>query len=148
MRSSSSEQGAKPGAKTGNASTGLEQSESPSVSRDGQSALNQTSGEIHIESNISVPYQLLVTVNCPKRSVLDLKKQFKSIAYINRLQSWWPPNKIAESIGIPGYNDAGYNVLVYTFHLNNGLSDAALLYSDPIKYFGTESSFGQDKEAI
>ena len=84
-------------------------------------------------------------------------KSFKRIAFINKINWWWPPNKLAESIGISAYckptsnkseseiNENNeiinnwYNILIFSFHLNQGTCDAALVYTDPLKYFGTES---------
>lgn len=66
------------------------------------------------------------------------------------MSDWWPPEKIAASLGVPGFAaKTNYNVFVLTFWLSkSGPYDAALVYSDPVKYMGTDSIFGKTKSEI
>ncbi len=72
------------------------------------------------------------------------------LTYINRVTSWWPPERIAASLGVPGYSPSTlYNYVVLTFWTcKNGPLDAVSIWADPLKYFGGESPFGKDKASI
>ena len=52
---------------------------------------------------------------------------------------------MAHDMGIPGYAEPNnYNYIAFAFWLTTGPADIALLWSDPITYFGTE--FGSTKD--
>jgi hypothetical protein len=60
------------------------------------------------------------------------------LTYINTLTNWWPPENIASNILVPGYaKDNFYNYIALAFWTTKGPVDVALLWSNPIKYFGT-----------
>ena len=70
---------------------------------------------------------------------------------MNRLTDWWPPEAIAESIGAT--NSKGCNIINLAFWLPNpdGTSnpvDAAVVWSDAVYYFGTDSEFGSTTQEI
>lgn len=71
-------------------------------------------------------------------------------AYINRINSWWPPEAIAAGLGVPGYAPATiYNYIAFAFWTySGGPVDIVKLWSDPITYFGSSSVFGSTKLAI
>jgi hypothetical protein len=65
------------------------------------------------------------------------------LTYIDSIVHWWPPESIAANILVPGYaNDNLYNYVALAFWTLKGPADIALLWTNPTKYFGTESVFG------
>ena len=68
--------------------------------------------------------------------------------YINKINNWWPPEKIAADIGVPEFSNYHmYNHIALAFWtFNNGPLDIVLLWSDPMKYFGSPNPFGSSKE--
>lgn len=69
------------------------------------------------------------------------------LAYINKITNWWPPEKIAASMAVPGcseYHTYNYIALAFwTYH--HGALDAVALWDDPMKYFGQGNPFGNSK---
>ena len=70
--------------------------------------------------------------------------------YIDRINQWWPPEKIASGIGLPGYaNDTIYNYVAFAFWTySSGPVDIVNIWADPIKYFGPDSVFGTTKDQV
>jgi hypothetical protein len=70
--------------------------------------------------------------------------------YINKIKNWWPPEKILADLGVPehsGYHI--YNYIAFSFWMyQNGPVDIALLWSDPMKYFGNPNPYGSSKEEV
>ena len=67
------------------------------------------------------------------------------MSYVNEMAAWWPPEAIAESIRAT--NSKGCNIINLAFWLPNtdGTSnpvDAAVVWSDAVTFFGTDSEFG------
>ncbi len=71
-------------------------------------------------------------------------------AYIDKIADWSSANGIAKSMGIPGYAPNHiYNYLclsIWTFRY--GPSSAAMIWDNPIGYFGTKSKFGSTNVII
>lgn len=71
------------------------------------------------------------------------------LTYIDTITHWWPPEKIAENILVPGYAPQNlYNYVALSFWTTKGPTDIALLWANPLKYFGAESSFGKTNQQI
>ncbi len=70
--------------------------------------------------------------------------------YIDRIGQWWPPEKIAAEIGVPGYSGKTiYNYIAFAFwSYLSGPLDIVCIWADPIKYFGGDSIFGKTKEEV
>ena len=72
------------------------------------------------------------------------------LVYIDRINQWWPPVKIAEGMGVPGYAKVTpYNYIALAFWTYaGGPLDIVSIWADPIKYFGTDSNnpFGKTKD--
>jgi len=69
------------------------------------------------------------------------------LAYVDVIQQWWPPEKIAAGIGVPGFASKNiYNYIALAFWMSSGPADCVLIWSDPLKYFGPDSQFGKTKE--
>jgi hypothetical protein len=70
--------------------------------------------------------------------------------YIDRIAQWWPPEKIAAGIAVPGYaNDTLYNYVAFAFwSYSSGALDIVNIWADPVKYFGADNPFGSTKEQI
>ena len=69
----------------------------------------------------------------------------KFVTYIDKINAWWPASAIAEGLGVPGYskNDQ-YNVINLAFLLANKAADTALIWENPLEYFGkTTCPFGK-----
>ena len=68
--------------------------------------------------------------------------------YINKINNWWPPEKILADLGVPEHSNYHiYNHIALAFWtFNNGPVDIALLWSDPMKYFGNPNPFGATKD--
>lgn len=56
------------------------------------------------------------------------------VGYVNALAKWWPPEAIAGSLGVPGYEATphGFNVIVLGFWTTAGPVDAAAVWANPI----------------
>lgn len=71
-------------------------------------------------------------------------------AYIDKIADWSSPTAIAKSMGIPGYApDHIYNYLclsIWTY--SYGPFSAAMIWDNPIGYFGTASAFGSTNAQI
>lgn len=71
-------------------------------------------------------------------------------SYVDKISNWWPPDKIAADLGAPGY--AGYhlyNFIAFSFWTyQHGPVDIALLWDDPMKYFGNDNPFGTSKDQV
>lgn len=61
------------------------------------------------------------------------------LAYVDRINQWWPPEKIAGGIGVPGYADQTiYNFIALAFwSYGAGPLDIVNIWAEPLKYFGT-----------
>lgn len=72
------------------------------------------------------------------------------VTYIDKITQWWPPEKIAQSIGVPGYaTNTDYNYVIFAFwSYSTGALDIVNIWTDPLKYFGGESPFGTTKDGI
>lgn len=72
----------------------------------------------------------------------------KFVTYIDKINVWWPASAIAEGLGVPGYSkDDQYNVINLAFMLSDKAADTALIWEDPLLYFGaTTCPFGKTKE--
>lgn len=68
--------------------------------------------------------------------------------YIDRINQWWPPEKIAGGLGVPGYADATiYNYIALAFwSYSTGPLDIVNIWADPVKYFGADNPFGSTKD--
>lgn len=72
------------------------------------------------------------------------------LAYIDKINQWWPPEKIAAGIGVPGYAPTTlYNYIALAFwSYSTGPLDIVNIWADPVKYFGSDSVFGNTKDQI
>lgn len=71
------------------------------------------------------------------------------LAYIDAINSWWPPESIAAGMGVPGFAKKHiYNYLAFAFWMSGGPADIALIWANPVKYFGAESQFGKTNQEI
>jgi hypothetical protein len=70
--------------------------------------------------------------------------------YIDRINQWWPPEKIAAGIGVPGYaTDTIYNYVALAFwSYAQGPLDIVNIWADPVKYFSADNPWGNTKDAI
>ena len=69
------------------------------------------------------------------------------LAYIDKINQWWPPEKIAAGIGVPGYATSTiYNYIALAFWSSSGPLDIVNIWADPVKYFGADSIFGKTKD--
>lgn len=70
--------------------------------------------------------------------------------YVNKIGCWWPPEKIAASMGVPGFATYHmYNYIALAFWTyQHGPVDAVFLWDDPLKYFGQDNPFGKTKEQV
>ena len=67
--------------------------------------------------------------------------------YIDRFNSWWPPESIARGLAVPGYADPDlpYNYVCLSFWTySGGPVDAALVWSNPLYFIGA-GVFGDTK---
>lgn len=66
---------------------------------------------------------------------------FGLTSYIDRLSGWWPPAKVAASIGVPGYAPKNayttFNLAFWTS--SSGPVDAALVWADAYKYVSSQN---------
>jgi hypothetical protein len=70
------------------------------------------------------------------------------MTYVNKL-NWGSATEIAKSIGVPTFaKDTAYSFFIFTFWRVNGVFDSALLWDDPLKYMGSDNSFGKTKSEI
>lgn len=78
------------------------------------------------------------------------KQDWVRLAYINKITNWWPPEKIAASMAVPGYSDYHiYNYIALAFWTyQHGAVDAVSLWDDPLKFFGQGCAFGNSKSEI
>lgn len=71
------------------------------------------------------------------------------MAYIDKLNQWWPPEKIAAGMGVPGYaTPTIYNYIALAFWSSSGPLDIVNIWADPVKFFGGDSVFGSTKDQI
>jgi hypothetical protein len=68
--------------------------------------------------------------------------------YLNIVKNWWPPNATLAEIGVPTYAaNHSFNYMAFTFWTcKDGPLNTAKLWSDPIKYLGTE--LGNDTQSV
>ena len=69
----------------------------------------------------------------------------KFVTYIDKINDWSTASVIAEGLGVPGYskNDQ-YNVINLAFLLSKEAADIALIWKNPLEYFGsTTCPFGK-----
>ena len=69
------------------------------------------------------------------------------LTYVNKINNWWPPEKIAAGLGVPGYApNTIYNYFALSFwSYANGPLDIVCIWADPVKYFGDQSAFGSSR---
>ena len=71
------------------------------------------------------------------------------LTYIDTITHWWPPESIAANILVPGYTPSNlYNYVALAFWTTKGPADMAVLWSNPTKFFGTDSPFGKTDDEI
>lgn len=72
------------------------------------------------------------------------------VSYVNYLTSWWPPEAIAASIGVPPYSHTySYNTINLSFWTTNqGPVDAALLWCNAITYVSPQNPWGTTTQEI
>ena len=71
------------------------------------------------------------------------------LAYIDKINEWWPPEKIAAGIGVPGYATSSiYNFIVLAFWSSSGPLDIVNIWAKPLQYFGDSSGFGSTDAEI
>jgi hypothetical protein len=61
------------------------------------------------------------------------------LTYIDRFSQWWPPAAIAQGLAVPGYTTTTlpFNYIALAFWTYaGGPVDAALVWSNPLYYFG------------
>lgn len=69
--------------------------------------------------------------------------------YVNKLEFWSPASKFASGIGVPGYaQPSSYNVVILSFWLTDAVYAAALAFSDPVSYIGSNSELGKTNSEI
>lgn len=65
------------------------------------------------------------------------------VSYIDKVTSWWPPAAIAKAIGVPGAAAPNkYTAINLAFWLTSGPADAALVWSDALKYVSPQNPWG------
>ncbi|KAL4443118.1 hypothetical protein ABPG74_002185 [Tetrahymena malaccensis] len=62
-------------------------------------------------------------------------KPFKSIAYVNRLAGYWPPQIILNSLGV---NSKCYDIFILTFWMYGMMGDAVSVYDKPLNFIGPD----------
>jgi hypothetical protein len=68
------------------------------------------------------------------------------LAYINKISNWWPPEKIAAGLGVPGYAEPTlYNYIALAFWSSSALLDIVNIWADPLHYFGPDNPWGTTK---
>lgn len=72
------------------------------------------------------------------------------LAYVDRMNQWWPPEAIATGIGVPGYAKPSiYNFIALAFwSYSSGALDIVNIWSDPMRYFGGASRFGNSNDEV
>lgn len=72
------------------------------------------------------------------------------VGFIERLDEYYPVERLASSLGVPGYADEKiYNYILLGFwRCEDQPTGAALAWSKPIDYFGDDSVFGKNKQEI
>jgi hypothetical protein len=71
------------------------------------------------------------------------------LAYIDKINQWWPPEKIAAGIGVPGYADSTiYNFIVLAFWSSSTPLDIVNIWADPLHYFGNDNPWGSTKDEV
>ena len=75
--------------------------------------------------------------------VLDVATDGESrrvVGYIDKMNAWWPPEKVAASLGVPGYAEAsGFTVLNLAFWLTGGPADAATVWANALTYVSPQN---------
>lgn len=62
------------------------------------------------------------------------------VGYIDRMNAWWPPEKVAASLGVPGYAEpSGFTVLNLAFWLTGGPADAATVWANALTYVSPQN---------
>lgn len=116
---------------------------------------NTKNNDLNLEFTIQIYgfiYTLCLTTankvfNVNATSILS-NNQF--VSYVNFLNSWWPPEAIAASIGVPPYSHSyAYNTINLAFWTTNqGPVDAALLWSNAIVYVSSSNPWGSTTQQI
>ena len=93
---------------------------------------------------------MLKTLGLAALLIATVLSSQKYVTYIDKINQWWPPAAIAEGIAVPSFaTDNQYNVINLAFLLSDKPADIALIWSDPLLYFGsTDCPFGQTKAQI
>jgi hypothetical protein len=62
--------------------------------------------------------------------------------YVDGISSWYGAG-VAAGMGVPGFcPDNLYNYIALAFWMSSGAADAAMIWSNPLVYFGSGSQFG------
>lgn len=71
------------------------------------------------------------------------------MAYVSQLSAWWPPEAIANSLGVPGSGPYhGYNHLALSYWGCGQKVYAARVWAYPTLYFKENSEYGATKDEI
>jgi len=76
--------------------------------------------------------------------------QPRFVAYLDKINRWWPPTAIAGDLGVPGYSHPyKYNVINIAFWTSGqGPVDAGLLWSKALYYCSSQNPWGNTTEDI
>jgi hypothetical protein len=70
------------------------------------------------------------------------------LVYIDSIAQWYG-DAIATGLGVPGFAAPHiYNHMVFAFWLTSGPCDVAMIWSNPLLYFGGQSQFGSTNQQI
>lgn len=79
--------------------------------------------------------------------IAGVLSQPRYVSYVDRVSQWWPAGGLAAGLGLPSYaGHASYNVINLSYLAGDRPHGMALIWSDPVTYFGRESSLGETKE--
>jgi hypothetical protein len=93
---------------------------------------------------------LQVDSSAPPSAAIPKNSYPIRLGYVDRLFEWYPAERLASSLGVPGYSDEKiYNYLSLGFwKCGDSPSESALVWSKPVEYFGDDSVFGKTKAEI
>lgn len=111
----------------------------------------------NLSLNVNVPiygyvYNIIFITDNVKSFTYNIKSDVSNrfVSYVNYLNSWWPPEAIAASIGVPPYSHSyAYNIINLAFWTTNqGPVDAALLWCNAITYVSPDNPWGNTTQQI
>jgi len=71
------------------------------------------------------------------------------VTYIDSMNSWWPPEKIAAGMGVPGYGvNNSYNVVNFAFWTTGGSVDIALVWEKLFTYVSADNPWGKSNAEV